>query len=360
MMASLVGLAVVCVIGLFAFTFVETRRIERRFPPVGDLVETGAGAIHVVERAPDGPERGAVLLVHGASGNFADMSVALADRLAALGFRVFSVDRPGHGWSARPPERDASSPERQAQILREALARRGTAQAIVVVHSLAGVLGLAMALNAPEFVRGLVLLAPVSHPWPGGVAWYYTLAASREFGPLFRRLIVLPAGLASMRTGVREVFEPNPTPPDYIEKTRLPLVLRPRQFKANAEDVVDTEAFVAALSPRYGAIRVPAAVVTGDSDGIVYAHIHSAGCARDIPGATLTTLQGVGHSPHHSAPESVVAAILEVDRRAAEAQTAPPSGPTTAMRRLLVVPDMPKGTPATTITRSPAPTKPSI
>ncbi|MGD0640732.1 MAG: alpha/beta fold hydrolase [Roseiarcus sp.] len=269
MMAGLIGLAVACVVGLFLFTFVETRRIERRFPPVGELIDTGGGAIHVVERAPDVPERGAVLLVHGASGNFADMSVALADRLAALGFRVFSVDRPGHGWSARPPGREASSPERQAQMLREALARRGVDQAIVVVHSLAGVLGLAMALNAPEFVRGLVLLAPVSHPWPGGVAWYYTLAASRTLGPPFRRLIVLPAGLASMRAGLRGVFEPSPTPPDYIDKTRLPLVLRPLHFQANAEDVVDTEAYVAALSPRYSAIRAPTAVVTGDSDGVV-------------------------------------------------------------------------------------------
>ncbi len=346
------------IVGLLLFTSFQTRRIEKRFPPVGELVETGAGAIHVVERAPDGPERGAVLLVHGASGNFADMSVALADRLAALGFRVFSLDRPGHGWSARLPSR-ASSPELQARMLREAMARRGVARAIVVVHSLAGVLGLAMALNAPEFVRGLVLVSPASHPWPGGVAWYYTLAASRALGPPFRRLIVLPAGLAYMNAGVRAVFDPNPAPPDYIGRTRLPLVLRPGHFKANAEDMVDLAAHVAALSPCYGAIRAPTAIVTGDSDRIVYARIHSAGCARDIPGATLTTLAGVGHSPHHSAPESVVAAIQEVDARA-DAQPAPPSGPTTAMRRLLVAPGVPKGMPATTMTRSPTPTKPSI
>jgi pimeloyl-ACP methyl ester carboxylesterase len=177
-------------------------------------------------------------------------------------------------------------------------------------------LGLAMALDAPQFARGLVLLAPVSHPWPGGVAWYYRLAASRLFGPAFRRLFVLPAGLASMRGGVREVFAPNPPPKDYIFATRLPLVFRPRHFRANAEDVVAAKAHVAALSPRYPTIRVPTAIVTGDHDGVVYAKIHSAGCARDIPGATLTTLPGVGHSPHHSAPDSVVAAILAVEARA--------------------------------------------
>ena len=55
--------------------------------------------------------------------------------------------------------------------MRAALRRRGVERAIVVVDSLAGALGLAMALDAPEFARGLVLLTPVSHPWPGGVAW---------------------------------------------------------------------------------------------------------------------------------------------------------------------------------------------
>jgi pimeloyl-ACP methyl ester carboxylesterase len=311
------GILAALVAALFLFTFVESRRIAARYPPVGALVETGEGAIHVIERAPDAPERGAVLLVHGASGNFADMSLALSDRLAALGFRVFAVDRPGHGWSARIGGRAASAPARQAAALREALERRGVSQAIVCAHSLAGVLGLAMALDAPAFVRGLVLLAPVSHPWPGGVAWYYRLAASRTFGPPFRRLIVLPAGLASLRAGVRGVFEPNGTPPDYIGRTRLPLVLRPAHFKANAEDVADVEAHVAALSPRYREIRVPTAIVSGEADGVVFTHIHSKGCARDIPGARLTLLAGLGHSPHHSAPEAVVAAILDVDARAA-------------------------------------------
>ena len=67
-------------------------------------------------------------------------------------------------------------------------------------------------------------------------------------------------------------------------------------------------------------IAAPTAIVTGDSDAVVYAHIHSIGCARDIPRATLTTLKGVGHSPHHSAPESVIAAIVEAERRAREAE----------------------------------------
>jgi pimeloyl-ACP methyl ester carboxylesterase len=301
---------------LFAFTLWQVGRIEARFPPAGALVAAGEEFVHIVERAPSGRERGAVLLVHGASGNHADMMAALGAPLAALGFRVFAVDRPGHGWSSRRAGRGLSSPQRQAALIRAALASRGVTQAIVVVHSLAGVLGLALALEAPAFTRALALLAPVSHPWPGGVDWRYTLAATPRLGWWFRRLVVLPAGLMTMAAGVRSVFAPNPTPDNYIEATKLPLVLRPAHFLANAQDVADLKGFVTDLSPRYGEIRAPTAILTGDRDGVVYAHIHSLGCARDIPGATLTTLAGIGHSPHHSAPESVVAAILEVERRA--------------------------------------------
>ncbi len=98
-------------------------------------------------------------------------------------------------------------------------------------------------------------------------------------------------------------------------------MLRPLHFRANCEDVAHAEAAVGALSPRYGAIRAPTEIVTGNSDSVVYAHIHSAGCARDIPGARLTTLAGVGHSPHHVAPERIVEIILEAERRAQARET---------------------------------------
>ncbi len=187
------------------------------------------------------------LLVHGASGNSADMEAALGERLRAEGFRTLSVDRPGHGWSDRVAGRAASSPERQADMLRRAAERLGVAQAVIVAHSLAGVTGLALALNAPEFVRALLLVAPVSHPWPGGVACYYSLGAHPLFGPPFRRLLATPAALALMRPGVRIVFKPNPAPPDFIQAPRLPLLLRPLHFGANCEDVVAMQAAVAAL-----------------------------------------------------------------------------------------------------------------
>ncbi len=314
--------ALLALVGLLAvFTIGASRRIEARYPRVGVTVDLGDGAIQALDRAADGEERGAVLLIHGASGNSADMYGALAERLAAQGFRVVSVDRPGHGWSDRFGGAAGASPATQAAALRRAAEKLGVAQAVVAVHSLGGLVGLALALDHHEFVRGLVLISPVSHPWPGGVAWYYTLGARPWLGAPFRRLLALPAGLVLMGRGVAGVFAPNPAPPNFIERTRLPLLLRPRHFRANCEDVAHAEAAVAAMSPRYGAIRAPTEVVTGDRDGVVYAHIHSQGLARDIAGARLTVFEGVGHSPHWVEPERVAAIIVEAARRAAERET---------------------------------------
>ena len=297
-------------------TYARSRRWERRFPRVGRRVEVEGGALHVVETGGEGP---AVLLVHGASGNFADPHVALAARLAARGFRVLAFDRPGHGYSERCGA-GAAQPSRQAALIRQAAQVLGAQEAIVVVHSLAGVLGLAMAREAPDFVRGLVLLSPVSHPWPGGVSWYYHVAAAPVMGPLFRWLLVPYLGPAMMAQGLNSVFAPNAIPPHYAERTRLALLFRPAQFLANAQDFLVLHAATVAQAPHYGEIAAPTAIVMGEQDGLVSPDIHARALAREIPGARLALLPGIGHSPHYVAPADVLAAVEDVERRA-KAQT---------------------------------------
>ncbi|MBX9740859.1 MAG: alpha/beta hydrolase [Beijerinckiaceae bacterium] len=326
-MISILSAVLVLVVGsAVVFTQWQVRRIEQQFPPRGQFVSVSGGRLHYTERLPlDGGSAQTVLLLHGASGNQADVMLPLGDKLAARGFHVIAVDRPGHGWSDRPKGAEDASPAAQAGLIREGLASLNIRNAIVVGHSLAGAVAANFAIEQKDFTRGLVLLAPVTHPWPGGVTWYYTLAARPVIGWLFGNVVTMPVGLASLSAAVQSVFAPQTPPPDYAERTGSELVLRPSEFISNAQDVAGLAAFIDIQSKRMSEIAAPTTIVTGDRDSIVYAHIHSAGSARDIAGAHLVTLPGVGHAVHNVAPDRVVDAVTDVAMRADQAQLQRPS-----------------------------------
>ena len=70
------------------------------------------------------------------------------------------------------------------------------------------------------------------------------------------------------------------------------------------------------LSPRYGEIDAPVSIITGDSDDIVLAEVHSKGLERDIRGAKLVWLPGEGHAPAWTNPQAVISEIERVSAAA--------------------------------------------
>jgi pimeloyl-ACP methyl ester carboxylesterase len=307
-MIVLVLLALLTIVGgLIVITAVGVARIERVHPPAGRMISVNGGRLHVVELAPRAPIGPPVLLLHGASGNLEDMRLALGEKLANR--RVILVDRPGHGWSERLGGDADASPANQAALVAQVLNRLGITQSIVVGHSWSGALAAAYALAYPEHTAGLVLISPVTHPWRGGIAWYYKVAATPVVGPLFAHTLVLPLGLALMDRATIGVFAPHRVPDNYIRRAAIPLVLRPKQFLANARDVAGLKDFVAAQAPRYRDLQTPTVVVTGDRDNTVAPKIHSRAVNAALPNARLVVLEGVGHMPHHTAADIVVSAI---------------------------------------------------
>lgn len=302
--------------GLASYTSFETGRIEARFPPEGRFVEVGAKRrLHVVDRPGTREDAPAILLLHGASGNQADIVLALGERLAGR-FRVIAPDRPGHGWSDRAGGADAASPARQAALVAEALGRLGVSRVVVVGHSWSGAVATALALDHPDRVAGLVLLAPVTHAWRGGIAWYYSPAAIPVLGDVLTATLIFPVARAVLDGAAAAVFAPQAPPPAYVERARIPLAIRPANFRANARDIAGLHAFVSGQSARYAAIGVPTIIVAGDQDTIVWPSVHAQAIAKQIAGAELVMLPGIGHMPHHAAPEIVVAAIERVASRA--------------------------------------------
>ena len=246
------------------------------------MVEVAGGALHIVDIGPRDAAGPPIVMLHGASSNLEAMRQPVGDRLAKH-HRVILVDRPGHGWSTRARLED-STPEIQGRMIEEALAKLGINRAIFVVHSWAGALGARIALDYPQSVAGLVMLAPVAYPWPGGVGRYNKIVSTPVIGPLLAYTVTLPLGLLLVEPGARGVFLPQTMPPGYVENTATPLLLRPREFLANARDLVTLKAAVAEQAPRYAGIKAPITIISGDeSDKTVSTKIHSRPLAEIAP-----------------------------------------------------------------------------
>ena len=281
---------------------------QRAHPAQGRTVQVEGGALHIVDIGPRDAAGPPVVMLHGASSNLEVMRQPVGERLAG-NHRVILIDRPGHGWSTRLRLED-STPEIQGRMIAEALDRLGVAKAVFVVHSWAGALGLRMALDHPQAVAGLVMLAPVAYPWPGGVGRYNKLIATPVIGPLLAYTVTLPLGHFLAEPGARGVFLPQTMPDGFVRNTATPLLLRPQEFIANARDLVTLKAAVAEQAQRYAEIRAPITIISGDeSDKTVSTNIHSRPLAATAPHAKLIVLPGVGHMVPQAVPELVIAEV---------------------------------------------------
>ena len=149
---------------------------QQAHPAQGRMVEVAGGTLHIVDIGPRDASGPPIVMLHGASSNLEVMRQPVGERLAKH-HRVILIDRPGHGWSTRVRLED-STPEIQARMIEDALAKLGVNSAVFVVHSWAGALGARIALDYPQSVTGLVMLAPVAYPWPGGVGRYNKIVAT--------------------------------------------------------------------------------------------------------------------------------------------------------------------------------------
>jgi pimeloyl-ACP methyl ester carboxylesterase len=311
---SLIGVAIALLV-LAAITQAGVYLIERSHAPAGRMVDVTGGRLHVVEMGPQNASSLPVVLIHGASSNLESMRQPLGE-LLSRSHRVIMIDRPGHGWSTREALSD-STPAIQARMIDEALGKLGVDRALIVGHSWGGALLPAMAINHPARVAGLVMLAPVTHRWNGGVAWYHNLGAVPVVGSLFAHTLALPTGILMLNPGARGAFLPQAMPDDYVRATALPLLLRPREFLANAWDMSTLKAAVIAQMPRYAEIKVPVIILHGDVDKSVYLTTHSQNFVKAVPHAELIVLPGIGHLVQNAATEQVVAAIEQLLPQAA-------------------------------------------
>ena len=298
-------------------------RAETAYPPLGNFVSVDGLRVHYVQ-AGQGPD---LVLLHGAGGNLREFTFALMDQLTDR-YTVTVFDRPGLGYSdpiPQPNATDGASPQDQARVLRGAAEQLGITAPIVAGHSFGGIVSYAWAVaglntQSPVNAAAIVSIAGVTLPWPGKLDPYYTVNASAFGGAITVPLIsaLVPRGVVNGR--IEATFAPQAAPIGYADYIGAGLTLRPDSFRENVRQVNSMRPHVVSLAQHYTGLTLPIEIVHGTADTTVPIHIHAEEFIKIVPSANLVRLDGVGHMPHQTNPDVVIAAIDRAATRAAQSR----------------------------------------
>ena len=290
-------------------TAAATRRAEERTPPVGTFLTVDGVRLHYLERGQGDP----LVLIHGNGTLIQDFLVSgIIDDLAQR-HRVIVFDRPGYGYSDRP--RGFWTPRAHATLFQKALQQLGVTQAVVLGHSWGTLVAVALALQAPRLVRGLVLASGYYYPTLRADVILASPVAIPGIGDLLRHTVSPLAGRLMMPAMIKGLFAPAAIPERFERSFPKAMMLRPLQLRALAEDAAMMTPVTVELQAHYRDLDLPVVIITGGDDQIADVGRQSRRLHHDVPGSEVVVVPGLGHMIHHLAPERVVAAVARASER---------------------------------------------
>lgn len=307
--------AILGAIGLAASFFyvrARTRQAERDNPPQGKFVEVDGVRLHYLDRGA-GPT---LVLLHGNGVYSKDFETSGLLQRAAEHYRVIAFDRPGFGYSDRP-RTTVWTPDKQAALLHRALEQIGVESAIVVGHSWGTMVALAMGLQQPDVVRGLVLLSGYYYPSMRLDVVTLTQPAVPIVGDVLRYTVSPLISRALWPGMAKRTFAPKPVDRRF-DAFPVWMALRPKQLRAAAAETAMMIPSAASLAKHYAELKVPSVIVAGTQDKIVDAGHNSERLSERLGLCRLELVPGVGHMSHYAHPEKVMAAIYDIAAQVGE------------------------------------------
>jgi pimeloyl-ACP methyl ester carboxylesterase len=281
----------------------RARETERANPPTGKFIDVDGVCLHYRERG-EGPP---VVFLHGNGTMLQDFELSGVPALASAHYRVITFDRVGFGHSERPRNRNWG-PQAQAALLRKAFERLGIIRPVVVAHSWATQVAIALALDYPAHVRSLVLLSGYYFPTFRLDAILLSMPAIPVIGDFMRYTISPWLGRLMWPGLVRKVFTPSVVAPRFAAFPKW-MSLRPSQLRASAAESALMVPGALMLKRRYREISMPVFIMAGAGDRVVDTQQQSRRLHDVIAPSTLNIVPAAGHMIHHIVPLKVMELI---------------------------------------------------
>ena len=304
---SFLVILICCLIGPF---FIPIPPLENTVSPE-KLADTDSSFVTIngvrVHYKRAGRGRDTLILLHG----FAASTFTWHRVMPSLSqsYTVVAYDRTGFGYTSRPmpDEWSAESPYGQKPQMEQLIALMDTLRidrAVLVGSSAGGITAALTAVNHPERVKALILVAPAIFGGgpPGWLRLLMETPHLKRLGPLLLRKYYTDFFEYSRK---RAWHDSSQLTPALMEGYRKPLTAQ-NWDRALWEYAFAYESLH--LEEQLGALKIPVLVITGDDDRIVSPQA-SRYCAGVIPHAQLAVLPHAGHLPQEETPEILLQTV---------------------------------------------------
>jgi pimeloyl-ACP methyl ester carboxylesterase len=269
---ALLGVVALFATGCFPFRSAirdQAQGFLKAHPDGLHSIDAGGHPLRYAAAGPPGAPL--ILFIHGSPGSWEAFAGFLQDASLTARARLLAVDRPGYGGSepGQPLPSLAAQAERLTWLLK---AEAGGRKAIVLGHSLGGPIAAQLALDHPELVAGLVLVAPSLDPAQEKMKWMQVPASWGWLRPLI------------------------PAPLDVCNQEILPL-----------------KGQLQALLPRWASLTLPVRLIQGlDDDLVPPANADFAERVMTHAQLKVTRVPGLNHFVPWARPDLLRDALLDL------------------------------------------------
>jgi len=239
-----------------------------------------------------------VILLHGFGGSletWEPWAVVLSKQ-----YRVVRFDLPGFGLTGPDPSGDYTD-ARTVRVLAALMDALGVQKADLIGNSLGGKIAWNFAVEYPGRVEKLVLISPDGFASPGF-----------EYGvkpklPAVMRLLPYTLPRFMLRMNLAVAYADPKRLSDATLTRYQDMMLAPGDRQAMLERMV--QVMLVPPGPELAKITAPTLILWGEQDGMI-PFSNSADYVRDIPGARLVALPGLGHVPFEEDPAGSLPPVL--------------------------------------------------